>query len=312
MKAFTLDSLDAPPSFRHDLPAPAPNDDQVLVRVHASSVNPADAAVVAGRLSGMLEHVFPVVVGRDFAGVVEQVGSAVTRFAPGDRVYGFLPLANPVVHDGAWAELIVAPKDNFIGPAPASVDLAAAGATPVAAITALLAADALAVSKGESVLVVGATGGVGSFAVQLLARSGATVIAPALAEDEDYLHGLGAQEVLDRNGDIVAAVRRAHPEGIDAVLDLVSYAPEAFDTHAAVLKPGGRGASPTSAAGDGPGRTNLMAASTPENLERLARLLDAGSLTVHIQHSIDLAQAAEALTALGTTHTQGKLGIRVS
>ncbi len=312
MRAFTLDSFDAPPSVRDDMPAPAPGADQVLVRVHASSVNPADAAVVAGQLSGMAEHVFPVVIGRDFAGTVEQVGSAVTRYTAGEYVYGFLPLTNPVVHDGAWAELIVTPEDNFVGPAPWSIDLAAAGASPLTGITALALVDALELGEGDSVLVVGATGGVGSFAVQLAVHAGATVIAPGLAEDADYLRGLGVHEVLDRGGDVAAAVRRAHPEGVEAVLDLVSYSGDDFDAYAAALRPGGRGASPLSAAGDGPGRSNIMAVSSPENLERVARLLDDGTLTVHIEQRYDLDQAGDALQALGSSHTRGKLGIQIS
>ena len=103
-------------------------------------------------------------------------------------------------------------------------------------------------------------------------------------------------------------MRERHPDGVDALLDVVSYAPGAFD---AALKDGARVASPNSAAGDGPGRSNVMATPTPENLERLAALLADGSLRVQIQDTADLAQAPDALTALGTEHTQGKLAIRV-
>jgi NADPH2:quinone reductase len=226
-------------------------------------------------------------------------------------VYGFLPLANPVVHDGAWAELIVAPEDG-VARAPATIDLAAAGASALAGITALLAVDALEISQGDRVLVVGATGGVGSFAVQLAAHAGAIVIAPALPEDEDYLRGLGVQTVLNRNGDVVAATRERHPDGVDALLDLVSYSADDFNVHAATVRPGGRGATPLSAAGDGAGRTNIMATSTPENLERLAGILDSGQLAVHIQRHFDLDHASDALDALAGTHVQGKLGIRVT
>jgi NADPH:quinone reductase len=88
MRAFTLDSFDAPPGLREDLPTPEVGDGQLLVRVRASSVNPVDAFIAAGVLKGMAEHVFPVVLGRDYAGVVEQVGPAVTGYAPGDEVYG--------------------------------------------------------------------------------------------------------------------------------------------------------------------------------------------------------------------------------
>jgi len=284
----------------------------VLVRLHASSVNPVDAAIAAGRLDGMFEHEFPVVLGRDYAGVAEQVGSGVTRYEAGDEVYGFLVHANPTVHDGTWTELIAVPEDNSIAPKPASLEPAAAGVAPLAGITALAALDALQLSEGDTVLVVGAGGGVGSFAVQLAADAGATVIAPALPEDEDYLRGLGVTEVLDRSADTVGAVRERHPDGVDALLDLVSYAPDGFDTHAAALKAAGRGVSPLSAAGEGPGRTNIMAVPTPENLERLARFLDAGTLRVHIQRTYGLDQAGDALHDLGATHTQGKLAIRVA
>jgi NADPH:quinone reductase len=118
-------------------------------------------------------------------------------------------------------------------------------------------------------------------------------------------------DLLDRNADPAAAVLERHPGGVDALLDLVSYAPDNFEAYAAALKPGGRGASSVGAAGDGPGRTNVMAVPSPENLERLAQLLDAGVLRVLIQKSCPLEQAGDALEELGATHTQGKLGIRV-
>ena len=103
-------------------------------------------------------------------------------------------------------------------------------------------------------------------------------------------------------------MRERHPGGADALLDVVSYAPGEFD---AALKDGARVASPNSAAGDGPGRSNVMAAPTPENLERLAALLADGSLRVPVQDTVDLEQAPEALGTLAGTHTQGKLALRV-
>jgi NADPH:quinone reductase-like Zn-dependent oxidoreductase len=312
MRAFTLTGFDAPPALRDDLPAPTPGDDEVLVRVRASSVNPVDAAIAAGMLQGMVEHVFPVVLGRDYAGTVERVGARAGRFSAGDDVYGFLPHANPTVHDGTWTELVVVPEETFVARRPVAVDLAEAGAAPLAGITAMLAVDALGLSRGDTVLIVGATGGVGSIAVQLAAGAGATIIAPALPEDADYLRGLGVSELLDRGEDTAAAVRKRHPDGVDALLDLVSYAPDGFDAHAAALTPEGRGASPLSAAGDGPGRTNVMAVPSVENLERLAGMLDDGGLRVPIQGGYTLDQAGEALGALGATHTQGKLSLTIA
>jgi NADPH2:quinone reductase len=309
MKAFTLDALDTSPTLRDDLPDPTPAANEVLVHVHASSVNPVDAGIAGGMLAQMFEYEFPVTLGRDYAGVVEQVGANVTRYAVGDEVYGFVLHANPNVHDGSWAELITVPEDNFIARKPAGVDVATAGAAPVAGIAALLCVDALALSPGETMLVVGATGGVGSLAVQLVARAGATTVAPAIAEDEDYLRRLGVTEFVPRDGDLAAAVRERHPDGVDALLDLVSYEAGAFD---AALKDGARVASPNGAAGDGPGRTNVMAVPSPANLERVAQLLDGGTLKVPIQDTYGLDRAGEALQALATSHTQGKLAIRIA
>ena len=312
MRAIALTAADTPPATI-DLPATAPAEDQVLVRVHASSVNPVDNAIAAGLLLGMgVEHEFPVTLGRDYAGVVEQVGANVTGYAPGDQVYGFILHANPAVHDGAWAELVTVPERISIGPAPDGVDLATAGVAPLAGITAVTASDALELSDSDVLLLVGATGGVGSLAVQLAARAGATVVAPGLPEDEQYLRDLGVSEIVQRDGDVAELVRERHPDGVDALLELVSYAPDGFNANAAALKPGGRGASPLSAAGDGPGRTNVMATPSPENLERVAQLLEAGTLRVPILGSYRLDQAGDALHTLGTTHTQGKIGIRVA
>ena len=135
------------------------------------------------------------------------------------------------------------------------------------------------------------------------------MIAPALPEDEEYLRGLGVTDVVPRDGDVAAAVRERHPDGVDAVVDLVNYAPGFYD---AALKDGGRVSSPTNAAGEGPGRTNVMSAPSNEILSRLARHLADETLNVRIQDTYDLAQAPSGLQALAATHTQGKLALRVS
>ncbi len=302
MRAFTLDSLEIPPALREDLPSPVAGDGQLLVRVHSSAANPVDNAIAAGMLAGMFEHTFPVVLGRDFAGVVEQVGDGVNGYAVGDEVFGFVPHAGPDVHAGSWAEHITVAQDGIVAPVPAGVDLATAGAAPLAGITALVAVEALDLSEGDVVLVVGATGGVGSLAVQLAAKAGARVIAPALPEDERFLRDLGVADLLPRDGDVAGL-------DADALLDVVSYAPGTYD---AALRDGARVASPNSAAGDGPGRTNVLASEHPDKLQPLGERLADGSLRVPIQHTYDLAQAGDALAALGGTHTQGKLAVRVA
>jgi NADPH:quinone reductase-like Zn-dependent oxidoreductase len=308
MRAFTLDSFERPPGLREDLPTPQVGPDQLLVRVQASSVNPVDAGIAGGFLKDMVPHELPVLLGRDYAGVVEQVGAGVTGFAAGDEVLGFVPGMSPVVRDGAWAELIAVPQDQ-VARRPAGAGIAEAGAAPLAAVTALAVHNALGLGQGDTVLMVGANGGVGTFAVQLATAAGATVLAPGLAEDHDYLRGLGAAEVLDRGGDVAAQVRERHPDGVDALADFASRSPEELNTYAGVVRDGGPIASSAGAAGEGPGRTNVMAVPAAATLERLAGLLADGTLTVPIQATYPLAQADQALKALTGQHTQGKLAI---
>lgn len=307
MRAFVLEGFGAQPALRDDAPEPVAGERELVVHVRASSVNPVDVYIAAGALKDMAEHEFPVTLGRDFAGVVEAVGSGVVRYGPGDEVFGFVLHAAPVVHAGSWAELITVPEDTMVAAKPRGVSFAEAGAAPVAALSALAALDALAPAEGESVLVVGAAGGVGSFFVQLAASTGASVIAPALPEDREHLHGLGAGELVDRAGDVAAAVRGAHPDGVHAILDVVSSAPDT-----SLLKEGGRLASPLGAAGEGPGRFNVMAVPSPENLQRLAGLLADGALRVPIAATYPLERAGEALRAPPATHTQGKLGLTIA
>ena len=306
MRAFILESFDSQPTLRDDVSEPQAGDQQLLVRVHASSANPVDVFIAAGALKEMFEYEFPVTLGRDFAGVVEGAGSSVSRHQVGDEMFGFVRHANPTVHDGSWAELIIVPEGDMVAPKPRSLDFAHAAAAPLSGIAAIAAFDALAPAAGQTVLVVGASGGVGSFFVQLAAAAGANVIAPGLPEDHDYLGGLGVSELIDRNAHVAAAVRESHPDGVDAILDAVSSDPDT-----SLLKEGGRLASPLGAAGEGPGRFNVMADPTPANLTRLAELLDTGALRVPIQRSYALEQAGEALAALPTTHTQGKLSLTI-
>jgi NADPH:quinone reductase len=236
---------------------------------------------------------------------VEAVGDGVTSVNSGDEVFGFVPAMRPTVHAGAWSELVSVTEATLVE-RPESVDVRAAGAAGLAGVTALAAVDAIDAHRGDAVLVVGATGGVGSLAVQLLRAAGATVVAPALPEDEAYLRRLGVSEPLPRNGEVAAALRDRYPNGLDALIDLVSYAPGAYE---AALKPNARVASALNAAGEGPGRTNVSAGPSPESLGRIADLLAAGSLKLPISASYDLADAPTALAELGAKHTQGKLAV---
>jgi NADPH2:quinone reductase len=310
MKAFTLDEFDTPPALRDDIPEPQAASDEVVVRVQASSANPVDSAIAGGALRAMGGYDFPVTLGRDYAGVIEEVGDGVEGFAPGDEVFGFVPGMSATVHDGSWAERIAVPTERLVRK-PDGVAPESAGAAGVAGATALAAVDALELGEGDAVLVIGATGGVGSFAVQLAARAGATVVAPGRTDDAEYLRNLGVAEIIDRDADLVSAVRASHPDGVDGLIDVVSYDAETFNAHAEALREGGRAASPVRAAGDGPGRFNVGGSPDPPILGRLGEQLASGSVRVPIQHTYSLAEAGQALADLGEKHTQGKLAIEL-
>ena len=312
MKAFVLEDFESEPRLRDDLPgAPEAGDGQITVRVHASSVNPVDNAIAGGMMRDFAEYKFPVVLGRDFAGVVEGVGAGVDAFEAGDEVFGFAPTTDPDVHGGAWTELAVVPAGQAARK-PSGVEFASAGAAPVAALTAMAAIKALDVQEGETVLIVGAAGGVGCFAVQLAKRAGAHIIAPGLPEDEGFLVDLGVDHVIPRDGDVPAQTRELEDGGVAALIDTVSYAPEELEVFAAALADGGRAASPTTAAGEGPGRHNVSGSAEDGHLEDLAQLLEDGTLRVPVQRTYPLQEAGSALADLSGKHTQGKLAIAVA
>jgi NADPH:quinone reductase len=300
MKAVVLEDFDTGPLLRDDLTAPEPAEGEIAVRVHSSSVNPVDLAVAGGMMRDFADYRFPVILGRDFAGVVEETGP---------EVFGFAPAVNPDVHVGAWTEVAVLPSGQATGK-PDGVDFASAGAASVAGLTAMAAVEAVDLNEGETVLIVGAAGGVGSFAVQLAKRAGAHIIAPGLPEDEGFLIDLGVDHVIARDGDVVARTRELEDGGIGALIDTVSRSPEELEVYAAALGEGGRVASPLRVAGEGPGRHNI--GSSAEDLDELARLLGEGALRVPIQRTYALEEAAVALGDLQTKHTQGKLAIAVA
>ena len=311
MKGFVLEDFEAEPRVRDDLPEPEPGEGELTVRVRASSVNPIDNVIAGGMMRDYAEYRFPVILGRDFSGVVERVGTGVDSFAAGQEVFGFAPSTDPDVHGGSWTELSAVPVGQA-GRKPDGVDFTAAGAAPVTGLTAMAALAALDLQDGESILIIGATGGVGSFAVQLARRAGAHIIAPGFPEDEGFLVDLGVDHVVPRDGDVVAQTRELENGGVAALFDTVSHSPEEFEDYAAALADGGRAASPVRAAGEGPGRHNVGGSAEGGALEELARLLEEGALRVPIQRTYPLEEAGTALADLPSKHTQGKLAIAVA
>lgn len=282
MRAVTLERFDGGAGLR-ELPRPSVGAGELLVQVHAASLNSLDRAVVAGDVRGRMEYRFPVTLGRDLAGVVEEVGSEVTRFAVGDEVFGFI--GSLILHEGTFADYALCRAEACLAHKPPGLELDEAAAVPLAGVTALAAVEAARVAAGDRVLVVGATGGVGSFVVQLAARRDAAVIATGRDEDREYLAGLGATEVIERERDVVAAVRERHGDGIEVVVDLVHLRAH-FGRATEVLAPGGRAVSTRHAADPGgpPGRRvtaeNVVAALEPSRLVELASLVESGRLRV--------------------------------
>jgi NADPH:quinone reductase len=312
MRAFVLESFESEPRLRTDVDAPEPGSGEVLIRVHASSVNPTDVHAAAGRLREWgMEYRFPVTLGHDLAGVVERVGSNVSRFAVGDEVFGFIN-TEPILHVGSYADYVIVPEVRFIAAKPASVDFVRAATVPLAASTAWFAIDALALSEGDRVLIVGASGGVGSFAVQLAATRGAYVIATGLEADRSYLRDLGASDVLPRELDVVGAVREGYPDGVEALFDVTRPQPADFAALAGVVRVGGRAASALGAADGVPAHVsgiNVVNRADAVVLEDLARRVDAGELRAPVQRSYDITELSVAFQHLQTEHTQGKIAI---
>jgi NADPH:quinone reductase-like Zn-dependent oxidoreductase len=298
-----------------DVPDPLVGPDSVLVGVRASGVNPVDSGIRQGRLAGRIPHFFPLVPGWEAAGVVEAVGPAVTEFSPGDEVYGYF--RKDFVRDGTYAERATL-RAPHLARKPQTLSFDEAGAVPLAGLTALqIVRDGLELQGGERILIHGASGGVGSFAVQIAKAGGAHVIASASAPNHDFLRALGADELIDyRDQDFVEVVREAHRDGIEAVADIVGG--ETQERSGEVLQRGrGRLTSiiqpPDAGAFSARGLRARYVFVRPDaaGLATLAAMADAGDLRVHLSAVLDLEDAAAAHERIETGHTRGKLVLRV-
>jgi NADPH:quinone reductase-like Zn-dependent oxidoreductase len=279
-----------------DVEEPPLGPDAVMIRVAAAGINPADTKIRAGSSPSRWRHVFPVVLGWDAAGTVEKVGPAVTRFAPGDRVLSYC--RKDYIGDGAYAQLVsVAERDvAFAG----EVDMPSAGALPLAGLTAYQCLhDKLAVSAGETVAVRAASGGVGTFAVQLARAAGAHVIGIASAASEDLVRDLGAGDFVDyRGGDPVEGLLRLRPEGVDAFVDLQGG--DDVGHFAEAVRPGGRAVSVRVPAAPGEFATRGVAwhyvfvRQDAEQLAQLVAMVEHDELRVVIHQTFPLAEAAAA------------------
>jgi NADPH:quinone reductase len=309
MKAFALEEW-GKPGWVQELPVPEPIEGQVRVRVQAASLNPFDNAVVQGYVKDRMEHRFPLIPGLDASGTVDAVGPGVDEWAVGDEVFGAVGKSH--LGEGTLAEFATM-SAGTIARKPGSLEPAAAAAIPTAGVTALLMVDQIAPDEGQTVLAVGATGGVGSFFVQLASRRGVRVVAVSSSENADYARRLGASDVIDyAAGDLSDEVRSRFPDGIDGTGFMHGDSDEIAALTEQVRK-GGRVASAVGGvdvdalSSRGIEGTNTYGRVTTESLDRLVEMLEAGEIVIPELRSVTLEDAGDALAAIATGHTRGKI-----
>ena len=312
MRAFAVDAFGERGSV-HELPTPQPGEGEVLVRVKAASLNAFDWVVVQGYAKDYMEHRFPLTPGIDASGVIEAVGPNVGGVAVGDEVYGVSD--KPFQGAGSLAQFLVTPA-TAVSPKPGTVDHVGAATLPVAALTALSAVEAVYPREGQVVLVTGATGGVGSFATQLLANRGARVLAVAREENADYARSLGADDTVDyTKGDLGDLVLARYPDGVDAVVDHTGDA-DLVAKLVDLLRPDGAvvsvaGAVEVAAVGQRGLRGANVGRAPLGRLAELSRMVEAGEVRIPATKTYALEDAAVALEEQGTRHVRGKLVLQI-
>jgi len=313
MQAAAIDHTGGPEVLTlHTLPVPAAGTDEVLIALHTAGVGAWDVDV-REHLDYWKNRHYPLVLGVDGAGTVAAVGSQVQGFRVGDPVYSYV-WDNP--KGGFYAEYVAVPA-KAVGHVPAGMSLRDAGAAAVTALTAQQGVDdALHLKHGETVIIHGASGGVGTLAVQFAKLRGARVLAIASGDDGvSLVRQLGADSAVDgHHADIAAAAREFAPAGVDAVLALASGG--ALEHSIAALKPGGRvaypsGVDPVPKVGAGAKLVRYDAIAGPREFERLNTAIVAAKLQVPIAAGYPLADAARAQQRMSAGHVLGKVVLQI-
>ncbi|MBN6039687.1 NADP-dependent oxidoreductase [Amycolatopsis sp. 195334CR] len=306
MKAITQAGYGGPDQLTlSEHPEPKVGPSEVLIEVKAAGVNPVDWKLGAGYLDPMMEVQFPLVPGWDVAGVVSALGPDVPEFAVGDEVYGYV--RKDSAHLGAYAERVSA-NVRMLARKPAALSWTEAAGVPLAGLTALQSIDRVSVAAGDTVLVHGAAGGVGSLGVQIAVARGARVIGTASERNHEFLRSLGVEPITYGDG-LADRVRALAPEGVDVVLDFVGGG--AVHASAEVHKTPSRLVSIADGDAAGLGGHVLWARPDSARLAELARLADDGKLAVHVAHELPLAEAARAWELSQEGRTRGKIVLTV-
>ena len=313
MKAVVIDAFGGIEKMKvRDLPIPQVGPGEILVHVETAGVGAWDPFEREGGFAGEfgVKPQFPYVLGSEGAGAVEAVGKEVHGLKKGDRVYG-INLMDP--KGGFYAQYAVV-KETSLALIPGRLTMPQAAAMAVDAVTALAGLDtALGLKNGESLLIFGASGGIGHLAVQFAKRMGTRVLAVASGDDGvAFVRGLSADKVVDgHKEDVLAAARQFAPNGLDAVL--LTTGGEAAEKSLVALRPGGRaaypnGVQPVPKKRAGIKLQNFDGEYNPPPLDKVNRLIDAGPFEVKVARTFTLDQAADAQRALNA-HYLGKLAL---
>ena len=309
MKAVVIHEYGGPEVLKYeDVPQPEPKQDQLRIRVIAAGVNPVDGIIRSGMFDKEGHRAFPVILGGDISGVVERVGSNITKFKSGDPVFAYVSLDN----SGGYAQYAVV-TEREAAPKPKSLTYVEAAAVPIVALTAWQALiDTAKLKAGQTVLIHGGSGGVGSFAIQIAKAHGAKVIATASAANQELLKQLGADVAIDytkQNFENVA-------KDVDVVLD--SIGKDTLARSYGVVKKGGIIVSlvarpdPAELEKHGIRGEALSVDPNSDELSEIGKLIDEKKINVIVSQTFPLSEARKAQEQVATGHTRGKIVLKVA
>lgn len=294
-------------------PDPQADEGEYVIAVAASGLNPVDWKIREGLLKDRMPNRFPIVLGWEMAGVVIERGYSARRFDIGDKVFAYC--RRPEIHEGTYAQQIRLPE-SYVTTAPKGIPLVQAAAVPLAALTAYQSLfDAARLKPDESVLIVGASGGVGSFAVQMAKITGAKAAAVASPANHEYCRQLGAQWCFDYHEDFSAAVRKEFPEGMDVVFACAGG--ESLTRSYECVKKGGRlvtiveTGDPETAAAKGFLLHYVFVQPHVPQLEQIRSWIEEGRMTVPLTRTFAFDDIMEAHAVLEAGHTRGKMALIV-
>src|ERR1700746_200892 len=308
MHAVTVTEYGATPAVA-EVRTPEPGPGQVQIKLRAAGMNPMDGTLASGAWKPM-PATFRMVLGADGAGVSEKMGEGTSRFSVGDDLFGQLLIA-PLGSAGTYAQYVAVNEESPLARVPKGLDDVGGAALPPGVGPALLTPREPLADK--TVLIVGAGGGVGSFATQFAANAGANVIANVRADDAERMRGYGAKETVDRRAVVLpAAVRQAPPDGVDVLIDLVNADAAGFAALASLVRPGGTAMSTNYVADEAALRAsgvtgiNFALPMSSELLERLAQAVVDGRIVTPPITRISLEEVPAALRAKQARPARGK------